>query len=167
MIKTRTFEDIAQDIQHLSADDTAGWFRVITETYLTPKDMLVLEAQKARLECKVKQRELSVIYCMSQPDISVRLRKFKQKVLTIYGFLTCDAFVEEYLAVRPFLSEFQYRLLSHVLAGYTPKHLAAMHNTTHVNYNICIKNLRSKLKKMQSEFPTLNRYLLKYKKNFA
>jgi len=169
MIKTKvtTFDDIAGTIRDTDLDDLMGWFRLITTTYLTAKEKVMLEAQKAQIDSRVKQRELSVLYCVAQPHLSVNLRKLRNKIVTIYGFLRCEQLLTEYEESRGIFTPHQHRILSHVLAGYTSKTIAAIHGTTHVNACICVSLLCKRLMLARSKYPILCKYVKQYKRNFA
>lgn len=168
MPKSSTFEDVIKRIETISDDsDLVAWFRIITEFYLTDKDLVILEAQKAQIESNARQRVLSVLYCVTQPYLSVKLRKLRTKIVTLHGFLRNDSFVEEYFRVKSLLSPNQYRLLSYAMAGCTQKEISQIIGTTHVNAIICVNAAKTKIDNHRREFPILSAYLAKYKKNFV
>jgi DNA-binding CsgD family transcriptional regulator len=167
MLEIKTFEDISRRIQSLDEDDLLGWFGIITDTYLTERELIILEAQKARTLNNMKQRELSVLYCVSQPCLSVKLRKLRTKIVSVYNFLKSERLIEEYMSIKEILTPRQYRTISYVLAGYTPKRIAQITNRTHINAIIGITRVRAIVGKKQRQYPLLKSFLYKYKKNFS
>lgn len=166
MLKTRTFHDIAEELDELDDADLAKWFRVITGNYLTPSELVILDAQAAQVESKAKQRELSVLYCVSQPYLSVKLRKLRGKIVSLYNILRQPRLRQEFAIAKKHMTEYQYFLLSLVLAGKVPKEIAHVIETTHVNANMCVNAVFRKVKAAGC-LPAIANYLTKYKKNFA
>ena len=169
MIKTshKTFNDVVKEIQTLDPDNLLSWFRLVVDTYLTQKEKIILEAQKAQLSGQVKQRELSVIFSIAQPHLSVNLRKLKRKIVTVHAYLKEGKICTEYAAAPELFTVHQYRILSYVLAGYTPKAIARIHSTTHVNANICVSALLRKLQAQRAKYPAMCKFVEHYKRNFV
>lgn len=166
-MEIKRFEDVVARIQ--GADPEPGlldWFRIITDFYLTPKDLVILEAQKAQIESQAKQRVLSVLYCVTQPYLSVKLRKLRTKITTIYELIRHEALIEEYSSAKSILTAYQYSILSYALAGHTQKEISTILGTTHVNAIICVNAAIERLVRHEDRFPHLCAYLKKYKKNF-
>lgn len=164
----KTFPEVAARINAIEDDaDLVAWFRIITDFYLTPKDTVILEAQKAQVESQAKQRVLSVLYCVTQPYLSVKLRKLRTKIVMLYEFIRNDSFIAEYEAACDILTPNQYKILAYVLAGCTQKDISIITKTTHVNAIIGANAVKAKLNAHRDMFPVLCAYLAKYKKNFS
>jgi transcriptional regulator len=159
-----SFDEVVDDVGGLEESDLLGWMKVIAKYYLTEQDAVVLDALQAKQEGR-KQRELSILFCMSQPFLSVKFKHIRTKILTLYNFLKCEDMLQEYLRCRKHLTERQYSLLRLALAGNWFHEIAWVEKVSAPDVSITFKTVVRRLEEA-GEYPYLLKFLKKYKGKF-
>jgi hypothetical protein len=160
-----SFEEVITDVEELEESDLHGWLKVIGKYYLTEQDAVVLDALRAKQEGKYKQRELSILFCMSQPFLSVKFKHIRTKILTLYNFLKCEDMLHEYLCCKKHLTDRQYSLLRLALAGNWFHEIAWVEKVSAPDVSITFKTVVRRLEDAH-EYPYLLKFLKKYKGKF-
>ena len=160
-----TFEEVIKEIEYLEPGDLMSWMQVICKYYLTDQDATVLDALRAKQEGKYKQRELSVLFCMSQPFLSVKFKHIRTKILTLYNFLQSEEMLQEYLVSKSDLTARQYSLLQLAMAGNSFYDIARVEKVSKPDVSITFKLIVTRLEKT-GKYPLMVKFLRKYKGKF-
>lgn len=160
-----TFEEVIKEIDPLEPGDLMKWLKVICKFYLTEQDITILDALKARYGAGYKQRELSVLFCMSQPFLSVKFKHIRIKILTLYNFLQSEALIEEYQRSKEYLTARQFSMLRLAMAGNSFYDIARVEKVTNPGVSLTFKTIMLRLEKVGT-CPLLVRFLKKYKGKF-
>ena len=160
-----TFEEVIKDTQPLESDDLMSWMQAICKYYLTEQDTIILDALRAKQEGKYKQRELSVLFCMSQPFLSVKFKHIRTKILTLYNFLQSDDLISQYNASPEDLTSRQFSLLRLIMAGNSFYDIARIEEVSLPDVSITFKLIVKRLS-AADKYPILVKFLYKYKGKF-
>jgi len=160
-----TFEEVIKEVDQIEEGDLMSWMKTICKYYLNDRDLVVLDALKAKHEGKYKQRELSVLFCIAQPHLSDHFRRVRVKILTIYNFLQCDTLITEYFAAKADLTPRQFSLLQLAMAGNSFYDIARVERVSNPDVSITFKLMLQRLVKTK-RYPYLVKFLHKYKGKF-
>jgi DNA-binding CsgD family transcriptional regulator len=160
-----TFEEVIKEMDQLETSDLMGWMTLICKHYLSERDIVILEALKAKTEGKYKQRELSVLFAIAQPHLSDNFRRIRLKILNLYNFLQCDNMVSEYFAAKVDLTKKQYSLLQLAMAGNSFYDIAKVEQVSNPDVSIMFKTVLAKLEATK-KYPYLVKFLYRYKGKF-
>jgi len=160
-----TFEEVMKETDGLEANDLMAWMKLICKYYFNERDLMILEALKAKHEGKYKQRELSILFCIAQPHLSENFKRIRIKILTLYNFLQSDDLMQEYSACRPELTDRQFSLLQLAMAGNSFYDIAKVERVSLPDVSITFRLMVSRLEKA-GRYPTMVKFLHRYKGKF-
>jgi len=166
--KVVPFEVLIPPLESLSPDDDAGWFSLISEYYLTPRDRIAMISLVA---CKIhgrKQREMCSLFNTRQPNLSSHIQVVQRKVRNMRAVLSQDDLCAEYLLLKKKFPNKYRDAVSYVFSGnYLPDIRIILNQyISHWMWDI----LRSTIiggNPEDPEYPALNKYMRSYWRRFC
>lgn len=146
------FEDIYQEILNIEDINTETLHQIlklIFKYYLTPKEKVYFRCLELYYQDK-KQREISVLLNVDQPNLSAKFSRLRKKLRAIADFLL-NAEIPEVLQLRgtnkyeAVLTERQFEVLMYLLAGNKSYHISKHLNVSPVAIHQTVNYLKKKL----------------------
>lgn len=146
------FEAVYQKLREISDDDPQSLHKItqlIYKYYLTPKEKVYFRCLELYYQDK-KQRELSILLNIDQPNLSAKFAKLRKKLKTIADFLLSTEHSEILKLERTsknvsVLTGRQYEILMYLLAGNKAYHISKFLQVSPVAIHQTVTYLKRKL----------------------